>query len=167
MQVWQQITNVDIHDFEHPRYFRFLGIPNPLRAEVIDSGIGGQRIAYFDTGKRFVQRISVWNPPRDYAFSFNPEKGFKVAFFFDISDGIVQIATGSYRVEDAGEITRIRLGTEYSIDRRVDPLLALPVRVVLRGFQRFLLAAIVRNSQMRPSVSPPVHQSGFMPEAER
>ena len=74
--VWEQITNVDIHSFPHPRYFRFLGIPNPLRAEVIDSGVGGQRIAYFDTGKRFVQRITVWEPNREYAFTFNPEPGF-------------------------------------------------------------------------------------------
>lgn len=158
MDVWEQITNVDIHDFEHPRYFRFLGIPNPLRAEVIDSGFGGQRIAYFDTGKRFVQRISVWNPPRDYAFSFNPEQGFKVAFFFDISDGIVQIATGSYQLESAGATTRIRLGTEYSIDRRFEPLLAIPVQLALRGFQRFLLAAIVRNSQVGTSGAPPAYR---------
>lgn len=145
--VWDQITNVDIASFPHPRYFRFLGIPNPLRAEVVDSGVGGQRIAYFDSGKRFMQQITVWNPPVEYGFTFNPEKGFKVAFFFDISDGLVRIRTGSYLLDSGGATTTIRLGTEYSIDQRFEPVLALPVRIVLRGFQRFLLKVITRNAQ--------------------
>jgi len=144
--VWDQITNVDIHSFPHPRYFRFLGIPNPLRAEVINTGVGGQRIAYFDTGKRFIQQITVWDPLREYAFSFNPEKGFKVAFFFDLSDGIVQIPTGSYLLTREANSTAIRLGTEYSIDARFEPLLAFPVRIILRGFQRYLLKAITHNA---------------------
>jgi hypothetical protein len=144
--VWEQITDVDIHSFPHPRYFRFLGIPNPLRAEVIDSGVGGQRIAYFDTGKRFIQRITVWKPHREYAFTFNPEQGFKVAFFFDLADGIVQISTGSYVLDEEGASTTIRLGTQYSIDRRFAYLLGLPVWVVLRGFQGYLLKAIAHNA---------------------
>jgi len=142
--VWDQITNVDIHSFPHPRYFRFLGIPNPLRADVIDSGVGGQRIAYFDTGKRFVQRITVWEPNREYAFTFNPEPGFKVVFCFDLADGVVQIATGYYVLDEQGATTTIQLGTEYSIDR--------PVWVVLRGFQRYLLKAIAHNATAASSV---------------
>lgn len=153
-RVWDQITNVDIHSVEHPKYFRILGIANPLRAEVIDSGVGGQRIAYFDTGKRFVQRITVWDPVREYAFSFNPEKGFKVAFFFDLSDGLVQIQTGSYVLTTHDETTQIELGTEYSIDARVAPILSIPVRIVLRGFQRFLLTAITRNLATQPASTP-------------
>ena len=147
--VWDQIINVDIHSFTHPRYFSWLGIPNPLRAEVINSGVGGQRIAYFDTGKRFIQRITVWRPPLEYAFSFNPEKGFKVAYLFDLSDGIVQIPTGSYLLtETSGGTagTTIRLGTEYSIDQRFELVLRVPVKLALRGFQRFLLSAISKNS---------------------
>ncbi|MFA7266904.1 MAG: hypothetical protein WC054_11380 [Candidatus Nanopelagicales bacterium] len=147
--VWDQIINVDIHSFTHPRYFSWLGIPNPLRAEVISSGVGGQRIAYFDNGKRFIQRITVWRPPLEYAFSFNPEKGFKVAFFFDLSDGVVQIPTGSYLLTESADApggTTIRLGTQYSIDHRFERVLRIPVKLALRGFQRFLLTAIAKNS---------------------
>ncbi|MGB2969857.1 MAG: hypothetical protein WBB77_07950, partial [Candidatus Nanopelagicales bacterium] len=45
----------------------------------------------------------------------------------------------------ATSATRIRLTTEYSIDRRVALLFGLPVRVFLRGFQRYLLTEISRN----------------------
>jgi hypothetical protein len=87
-QVWDQIVNVDIASYPHPGYFRIAGIPNPLRAEVVADGVGGRRIAYFDNGKRFLQQITAWEPPREYAFTFNPEKGFRVAYFFDLSDGL-------------------------------------------------------------------------------
>lgn len=148
-RVWDCIVNVDIHAASHPLVFRIAGIPDPVRAEVVSTGVGGERIAYFATGKRFLQRITKWVPPREYAFTFNPEKGFKVLYFFDLSDGLVQIPAGSYLLSDrssaAISTTRIRLGTEYSIDHRVAFLFELPVRVFLRGFQRYLLTAITRN----------------------
>ncbi len=46
--VWQQITEVDIAAFQHPMYLRALGIPKPLRAEVVEAGVGGVRIAFFN-----------------------------------------------------------------------------------------------------------------------
>ena len=147
--VWDQIVSVDIHAASHPLGFRIAGIPHPVRAEIVATGVGGQRIAYVATGRRFIQRITRWVPPREYAFTFNPEKGFKVLYFFDLSDGLVQIPAGSYLLTDqsstATSATRIRLTTEYSIDRRVALLFGLPVRVFLRGFQRYLLTEISRN----------------------
>lgn len=144
-RVWEQVVNVDIESAPHPGYFRFAGIPTPLRAEIVSTGVGGERVAYFATGKRFLQRITTWVPPREYAFTFNPEKGFKVFFFFDLSDGLVQIPAGSYLLSEHSPSTTIQLRTQYSIDRRVAFLFELPVRVCLRGFQRFLLTAISKN----------------------
>lgn len=146
-RAWDEITDVDIADYAHPPVLRLMGIPHPLRAEVVAGGVGGQRIAYFATGKRFIQRITVWEPCHEYAFTFNPEAGFKVVFFFDLSSGFVQIPSGSYLLDSpAGESgTRIRLSTQYSIDRRVRLLLGFPVRLTLRMFQRYLLRSITRN----------------------
>ena len=145
-RIWDEITNVDIHSYPQPWYFRLAGIPHPLRAEVIATGVGGQRIAYFASGKRFIQRITTWEPYREYAFTFNPEKGFRVVFLFDLSDGIVQIPTGSYLLTHQGNSVSLRLSTEYSIDRRFAKILGPPVRLGLRAFQRYLLAGIVKMS---------------------
>lgn len=151
-RVWAEITDVDIANYANPRVFRLMGIPHPLRAEVLADGVGGQRIAYFATGKRFVQRITTWEPLREYAFTFNPEKGFRVAFFFDLSDGVIQLVSGAYLLDSdnldrENNTTRIRLSTSYSIDRRAYLLLDPPVRVVLQMFQRYLLRSIKRNVQ--------------------
>lgn len=144
-RVWDSIVNVDIADAPQPAFFRLVGIPHPLRAEVRSQGVGGERIATFDTGKRFIQRITAWEPLRRYAFTFNPEPGFKVLYVFDLSDGPVQIPSGAYDLVAQPGGTEIRLSTVYSVDRRLRLLLQPPVLLMLRLFQRYLLRSITRN----------------------
>lgn len=145
--IWDNITNVKIEQFSDPTIFKILDIPKPLRAEVISEGIGGKRIAYFDNGKRFIQEIQVWEPLKEYSFSFNPEKGFKVCYFFDLSEGVFQIPTGAYYLTTIGQTTTLKLVTTYSIDRQLNFLLSIPVRLILKVFQRYLLKSIRKNSE--------------------
>jgi len=91
--IWDNITNVKIEQFSDPFIFKSLDIPKPLRAEVLSEGKGGKRIAYFNTGKRFIQEIIAWKPLQEYSFSFNPEKGFRVGYFFELSEGVFRIPT--------------------------------------------------------------------------
>src|SRR3954451_14004572 len=81
--IWENITNVNLEEYSDPILFKALGIPKPLKADIISTGVGGERIAFFNSGKRFVQRITTWKPFQEYSFHFNPEKGFMVGHFFD------------------------------------------------------------------------------------
>jgi hypothetical protein len=144
--IWDKITNVQIEEFSHPTIFQLLDIPKPLKAEIICDGVGGSRIAYFDNKKRFVQEILIWNPLTEYSFSFHPEHGFRVAYFFDLSDGVFQIPTGSYYLSENGQVT-LKLQTTYSIHKYLFVLLYIPVTIVLKIFQRFLLTSIKINSE--------------------
>jgi hypothetical protein len=144
--VWNKITNVQIEEFSHPTIFQLLDIPKPLRAEIIADGVGGRRVAYFDNQKRFVQEILIWNPLTEYSFSFNPERGFRVAYFFDLAEGVFQIPTGSYYLSENGQVT-LALQTTYSIHKYLFVLLYIPVTMVLKIFQRFLLTSIKKNSE--------------------
>jgi hypothetical protein len=146
--IWENITNVKIEQFSDPVLFRFLGIPKPLRAEVISEGVGGSRIAYFNNGKRFMQKILVWNPLKEYSFSFNPEKDFKICYFFELSEGVFRIPGGEYLLSTNGNSTRLKLATTYSIDKRLYIFLHLPVRLILTLFQRYLLSSIKKNSEI-------------------
>lgn len=145
--IWDNITNVKIEQFSNPFIFKLLDIPKPLRAEIISEGKGGSRIAYFNTGKRFMQKILIWNPFKEYSFSFNPEKGFSVCYFFDLSDGIFQIPGGAYLLTIKPNATNLKLVTTYSIDMRLYPLFNLPVRLILTIFQRYLLTSIKKNAE--------------------
>lgn len=145
--IWNNITNVRIEQFSDPKIFRILGIPRPLKADLLNEGEGGKRIAYFDSGKRFIQEITTWEPLKEYSFNFNPEKGFKVAYVFDISDGIFRIPSGSYFLTTNKNITTLQLSTSYSLDRRVFFIFNIPVRLILKTFQMYLLTSIKKNSE--------------------
>ena len=145
--VWDNITNVKIDQFSDPVVFRMLGIPRPLKAEIISAGIGGKRIAYFDSGKRFIQEITSWQPFERYSFNFNPEKGFMVGHFFDLSDGIFRVPGGSYLLKETAGGTSLQLSTTYSLDRRIYLLFNMPVRIILNAFQQYLLSSIKKNSE--------------------
>lgn len=145
--IWENITNVKIEQFSDPWIFRLLGIPKPLSAELLAEGKGGQRIAYFDTGKKFVQEITSWEPLKEYSFNFNPEKGFIVGHFFDISNGVFRVLSGAYFLSDKRGRIELLLQTTYSLDRRIYWLFNLPVSLVMKAFQKYLLTAIKRNSE--------------------
>ncbi len=145
--IWENITNVKLDQYSDPKLFKLLGIPKPLKAEIISSGVGGRRIAYFDTGKRFIQSISTWKPCSEYSFDFNPEKGFIVGHFFDLSDGVFRVPGGTYLLTEKAATTTLQLLTTYSIDKRVYWLFNLPVRLILQAFQRYLLRSIKSNSE--------------------
>lgn len=145
--IWENISNVNIEQFSDPTLFKLLDIPKPLRAEIISQGQGGRRIAYFENGKKFMQEILVWNPFTEYSFSFNPEKGFKVLYIFELSEGVFQIPTGAYLLTTTEQTTSLKLTTTYSIDRRLYFLFNLPSRLILKAFQRYLLTSIKKNSE--------------------
>jgi hypothetical protein len=147
-RVWENITRVDIENFSDPLIFKLLDIPKPVKAELISTGVGGKRIAYFQSGKKFHQEILQWDPGTAYTFTFNPEKGFTVGYFFDIAEGVFQLRSGAYGLSEEAEGTlRLTLRTDFCIHPYVVFLFILPVRLILRIFQRYLLRSIKSNAE--------------------
>jgi hypothetical protein len=146
--VWEHITNVRLEQFADPLVFRLLDVPKPLRAELRADGVGGSRVAYFANGRRFEQRILAWEPPAHYAFSFNPEPGFRVGYVFELSAGLFRMLSGAYRLRPvAGGGVELALHTEYSLQQNLRPVLYAAIRLVLWAFQRYLLRSIRRNAE--------------------
>ena len=145
--IWDNITNVKIEQFSDPIIFKVLDIPKPLKAEIISEGEGGRRVAYFDSGKKFMQEILVWKPLEEYSFSFNPERGFRICYFFELSEGVFRIPFGAYYLTVNGQTTALKLSTTYSIDKRLYFLYNIPARLILKVFQRYLLTSIKKNAE--------------------
>ena len=144
---WDKITTVEIAHFRFPWYFRLMNIPKPVRAEILEEGTGGSRIAYFDNGKRFVQEIQTWEKYRTYSFTFNPEDGFKAGYFFDLFSGVFQVRRGTYFITQTTHSVTVELLTDYAIRRKSSWLLGKPVHLVLTVFQKYLLHTIKVNSE--------------------
>jgi hypothetical protein len=146
-RVWQEITQVDIVTAKHPALLRLFGIPKPLRAEMRVVGEGGERIAFFANGLRFVQRISTWLPGQRYAFRFQPDPGFRVAYCFDLSKGPFQIVSGSYELQEHPNGIELLLASHYTLRGVIGNLIALPVWLLMRIYQNFLLQSIRANCE--------------------
>jgi hypothetical protein len=145
--VWQEVTQVDIASFRHPPYLSVLGIPKPLRADVLRPGVGGARTAFFSNHLRFSQDITEWQPSERYAFTFRPDPGFRVAYCLDLSDGPFRMVAGEYRLSRTGIGTRLFLFSQYELRGVRGACLRWPVRVVLHLFQSYLLRGIRANSE--------------------
>ena len=89
----------------------------------------------------------IWDKPKQYSFSFQPETGFKVGYIFDLSEGLFKILTGSYYLLQKSDGVILTLETTYSIHKKVYPIFNLPIRLVLKLFQNYLLTSIKMNSE--------------------
>ena len=154
--VWQHITEVDIASFRHPAFFSLLGIPKPLRAEVVEPGVGGARIALFSNGLCFSQQITDWKPYERYAFTFRPDPGFRVAYVLDLSDGPFRMKAGAYRLAPGRGGVRLSLSSQYELQGVTGVGLRVPVRLVLTLFQRYLLRGIKANVERQETTRSPL-----------
>ena len=145
--VWQEVTQVDIAAFRHPAYLTILGIPKPLRAELLQPGLGGVRIAFFSNNRRFVQEITAWQPPQHYAFTFKADPGFRVAYLLDLSAGPFRMLAGAYQLRRTARGTWLTLSSQYELRGALGVCLGLPVRLVLHLFQAYLLRGIRANAE--------------------
>lgn len=84
----------------------------------------------------------------EYAFTFNPENDFRICFFFDLSNGVFQIPEGGYFIStDKENHQKLELYTTYKINKRVSFLLKIPITLILKLFQKYLLNSIKRNCE--------------------
>jgi hypothetical protein len=146
-RVWPQITEVDIESFHHPAYLQALGIPKPLRAEILDPKVGGSRVAYFDNGKRFTQVITSWKYPEKYSFTFQADRGFRVAYALDLADGPFRMKSGAYTISSLADGVSLELESRYELRGAAGLFLNLPIWIGLSLFQRYLLRGIKANAE--------------------
>jgi len=160
--VWRHITEVDIASFRHPAYFSILGIPKPLRAKIVEPGVGGMRTAYFSNGLSFSQKITEWQPYERYAFTFQADPGFRVAYLLDLSNGPFRIKAGAYQIALDQSGVRLILSTQYELCGIIGVCLRIPVKIVLDLFQRYLLKSIKVNAEQQ-EITP--DKAGEVPHA--
>ena len=132
---------MDIASFRHPLYLRIFGVPKPLNAIVLASGVGGARVAHFSNGLRF--------PNASYAFTFHADPGFRVGWLLDLNTGPFRLRSGTYRLRQTAFGVDLTLTTQYCLSGVVGTMLRLPVRLVLHRFQRYLLSGICRNAEQQ------------------
>lgn len=143
--VWNEITHVMINKLSFPTLLSILGIPKPLKAQVIKEGIGGYRTAHFSNGAMFQQEILEWELHKKYRFSFNASDNFKVGHVMNLAHGPFEINTGEYTLNETTQGLILELSSDYRLNGVMGYLFHLPFRIVVYRFQKYLLKAIEAN----------------------
>jgi hypothetical protein len=150
--VWKNTTNIKSKYFPESLFSKIFNIPRSLKAETISEGEGGIRIVYFNTGKKFTQKITIWKPLEECSFDLYPEKGFTILHFFDISSGWVRLTGGSYQLIKVNNSIIVKLAINYCIRKRYIFFLNFLVIAIIKTFHKNLLDSIKKSSE-NPVVS--------------
>lgn len=145
--VWKNTTNIKNKYFPETLFSKFYNIPKSLKAEIISEGEGGIRIVYFNTGKKFTQKITRWKPMKEYSYDLYPEKGFTILHFFELSSGLVRLIGGSYELINEDNFIRVKLTTNYRIRKNYVIFLNFIAKAIIKPFHKNLLNSIKRRSE--------------------
>lgn len=136
-----------------------IGVPRPLGAQLVGRGIGADRLARWDDGIHFRERITVWQPGRaiGWRFIFDDSAGWDFADPHLRPDSrYFRILDGGYRMERvAPGLTRVTLSTRYRIRTPVNAYCALWGELFLGDMETNLLALIRSRAEGSPLPPPP------------
>ncbi len=145
--VWKNTTNIKSKYFPITLFSKVFNIPKSLKAEIISEGEGGIRIVYFNTGKKFTQKITAWKPLEEYSYDLYPEKGFTILHVFELSTGLVRLVGGSYQLIKGKNSVTVKLTTNYCIQKKHVFFLNFIAKAVIKPFHKNLLDSIKINSE--------------------
>lgn len=151
--VWKNTTNIKSKYFPETLFSKVFNIPKSLKAEIISEGEGGIRIVYFNTGKKFTQKITTWKPLDEYSYDLYPERGFTILHFFELSSGLVRLTGGSYQLIKKENCITVKLTTNYCIKQEHVFFLNFIAKAVIKPFHKNLLDSIKKNSEDLISVN--------------
>lgn len=144
--VWNNVTNIKSEYHPDTLLFKILNIPKSMKAEIIAEGISGIRLVYFNTGKKFVQKINTWKPFNYYSFTLYPEKGFTILHFFELSEGVIQLNGGSYELIETEKGVNLKLTIYYKIKRNY-LFLTFLVKLIIGYVHKNILRGIKADSE--------------------
>lgn len=144
--VWSQIIRVPrITPAEQQRtLFHLVGVPQPLEAQLVAEGVGGQRYGLFAGGLLFDERITAWDPARHIAFDITPRhSGHTQLPLRQIGGQVYDIRSAAYTIEPAPEGGVIlRLEGSYSLTSHFNGYGRLWMDLIMRDFQNYVLKTV-------------------------
>jgi uncharacterized protein YndB with AHSA1/START domain len=156
-RVWQEIRSVPrIAEEEHSdSWLHRMGFPRPVEAVLQGEGVGSVRIAQFERGLVFVERVTEWKPSERLAFTIRADTAnipaktldehVKVGGpYFDVLDGVYEIEAGMVGTVRLHLASRQRLGTRFNW------YASLWSGRVMSELQTYILRIVKRRAESSP-----------------
>jgi hypothetical protein len=153
-RVWREIRSVPrISEEEHSdSWMHRMGFPRPVEAVLEGEGVGSVRIARFERGLVFVERVTEWDEPRRLAFTIRADsKNIPPSTldehvtiggpYFDVLDGV-------YRIEVREDGTsRLHLSSRQRLSTQFNWYASLWTGGVMSELQTYILRIVKRRAE--------------------
>jgi hypothetical protein len=128
-----------------------VGVPRPRGARLVGEGVGADRVAEWDHGVRFRERVTAWEPGRQIAWAFVFEDSEGWAFtdpHLRPDSRYFRVVSGGYHMEPLPSgATRVTLHTRYWIRTPVNAYGRLWGEVFLGDMENNLLALVKQRAE--------------------
>ena len=159
--IWERIVRVEpipLREWGAYRLFALLGFPTPQRAELDFDGLDGLRLGIFSDRVLFEEPVAVWEPGRRVAFDIHVNAEAVNAMPFDgftrIGGEYIELRRAEYVLEKLAEgRTRLHLNSVQCVTTRLNGYAAWWGRMILRAFQRNILALVKERCEQAANQS--------------
>ena len=150
--VWSQIVRVpEISAREQPgSLFHRIGIPRPLSATLSHEGVGGVRLARFDSGIRFDETVTEWTPGVGFAFDIrvDPDSiGHTLDRHVRVGGEYFDVLEGRFRIEPAARGVVLHLTSRHRLNTRFNAYAGLWTDAIMRDIHGTVCAVVKRRSE--------------------
>ncbi|MBL7706592.1 MAG: SRPBCC family protein [Taibaiella sp.] len=159
-RVWEHIVNVEaVAGTENKdALFRMAGFPQPLKATFDTVAVGGRRMAVFDRGLTFTEKITAAVPGQTLSFSIKADPGSTPLTTLEkhvIVDGkYFEVLKGKYELEKVNnQQVRLHLTATYRISTHFNFYCGWWARLIMEHIQKSILQVVKQNSE----TTNPVH----------
>lgn len=150
--VWTNIAQVPaIADDEHGfAWSHVIGFPRPVAATIDTQGIGAVRHATFERNVEFIERVTVWDEPRDLAFDIDvghiPAEGLDE--HVTVGGPYFDVLEGHYHIEERDNgVVRLHLSSTHRLSTAFNAYAHLWTDFIMSDTQRHILEVIKRRCE--------------------
>lgn len=156
-RVWREIRSVPrIEEWEHrDSWIHRMGFPRPLEAVLEGSGVGSVRMARFEHGLLFVERVTAWEEPLRLAFTIRADTANIPPGTLDehvtVGGPYFDVLSGVYEVRPLADGTvRLHLESSQRLNTRFNWYASLWTERVMSELQSYILDVVRRRAENGP-----------------
>jgi len=153
-RVWEHIVKVEAIAATANRdaLFRLAGFPQPLKARFDTIAIGGRRMAVFDRGLVFTEKITTAVPGQTLAFTIKADPGSTPLTTLEkhiIIDGkYFEVLKGKYELEKVNDQqVRLHFTATYRISTHFNFYCGWWAKYIMEHIQKSILQIVKQNSE--------------------
>jgi hypothetical protein len=149
--VWYQITHFEpIQPREHRlSMFHVLGLPNPVQATLMGSGLGVTRRGVYENGLTFREVVTEWQPERTFGFTIGLDPEVPAPAPYDgIGGRYLEMQWARYTIEPAEDGTVVLvLESGHRVSTRFNEYSGAWTECILADLQGYLLRIVKERAE--------------------